>query len=693
MPDNRDPLNTPVRYMKGVGPSRHSILNRLGIETVRDLFFYLPRRYEDRSNFVSISELETGKTAAIKGEVTACGMRKSKSGMFIFELAIGDRTGKIYGVWFNQPFMKKYFKVGQKIVIYGKVERYDKLQINQPEYEFITEEDKESIHVGRIVPIYHLTQDISQRYLRALIKAALDKYSNLAEDILPTRIRAKERLADIKFALNNIHFPLNFSNLEMARRRVVFDEFFVLQLALALRRQTSRVSDKRIAHRTSGKLISDFEQGIPFELTGGQLAAIEDIKRDMGSEKPMNRLLEGDVGSGKTVVGAYALALTVQNGFQGVLMAPTEVLAKQHYLTLSEMLMPLGVDVKLVVSQMNPGSKQAIKGQIKSGDADVVIGTHALLEEDVRFNKLGLAVIDEQHKFGVNQRSLLLAKGYNPHVLIMTATPIPRTLALTVYGDLDISLIKELPKGRKPIATYWVDEEKRDEVYRFVKEEIKKGRQAYIICPIIDESDKVESKSAVRMYEYLRKDVFGEFRLALIHGRMRSLDKDAVMRDFKKGKTNILVSTVVIEVGIDVANASLMLVENAERFGLSQLHQLRGRVGRGEHESFCILMADPRTQAAQKRLKAISESQDGFEIAQEDLEIRGQGEFLGTRQHGLPEMRVGNILTDTEVLEEARSEAFDLVAQDPSLADERNKLLKRTLKEKFEDKLRLISVG
>ncbi|MDD5496138.1 MAG: ATP-dependent DNA helicase RecG, partial [Candidatus Omnitrophica bacterium] len=504
-----------------------------------------------------------------------------------------------------------------------------------------------------------------------------------------------------RFAINNIHFPVTFDNLDKAYRRIVFEEFFTLQLALALKKKGARLKEAAASFNVKGELSEAFLKGLPFELTGGQKKAITEIEHDVSSDRPMNRLLEGDVGSGKTVVAAYALALAAQNGFQGVMMAPTEVLARQHFISLSELLMPLGVNTALLVQGIDPKTKERICSDIREGRINVIVGTHAIIQEAVAFKALGLAVIDEQHKFGVTQRAVLKHKGRNPHILIMTATPIPRTLALTVYGDLDISVIREMPKGRKAIATYWVEEDKRSEVYAFVKEELGKGRQAYVVCPLIESSElgvrnlefRDKRKSAVDVYEKLKDEVFGNFEVGLLHGRMSSKEKEKVMKDFKKGKIGILVSTIVIEVGIDIPNATVMLVENAERFGLAQLHQLRGRVGRGEHESYCILLADPGTDAARERLKAVEGTFDGFEIAQADLDIRGPGEFFGTRQHGLPEIRFGNIMKDFDIMEIARKEAFSLVAKDPGLREEHHRRLKESLTARFRGKLELVNVG
>ncbi len=703
-------MRTPIQYIKGVGPKRAAFLNKMGISTVEDIFYHLPARYEDRSNFTPIAKVVIGERHTLKGQVLSFGLKKTRKGLSVFQVAVGDTTGVIYALWFNQPFVQKFFKVGQKIILYGKVDLYDTPVINQPEYEIAEtdEEGDESAHLGRIVPIYRLTKEISQRFIRALTKKVIENYSRFLTDALDTHIRARHRLVDIRFAINSIHFPLNDETLKRAYRRIVFEEFFLLQCAIALKKRQVKVETGH-SHQVEGELIEAFKKAIPFELTKGQRAAIAQIEKDMKDPKPMSRLLEGDVGSGKTVVAAYALVLTVQSSHQGAIMVPTEILAEQHYLSLSKLLMPLGINVALLIHSVPPAAKEKIARQIKEGEVDIVVGTHALIQEGVEFKELGLCVIDEQHKFGVTQRDILRKKGLNPDVLIMTATPIPRTLALTVYGDLDISVLRELPPGRKPISTYWVEEDERGRVYDFVAEQVKEGRQAYVVCPRIKESadeaepspapaaelfDRpVDIRSATKTYERFRQETFKDLKVGLLHGQMLPEEKEKVMAAFKKGAIDILVSTVVIEVGIDVPNATVMVIENAERFGLAQLHQLRGRIGRGEHDSYCVLLANPSTEDAKKRLEAITETVDGFAIAQEDLEIRGQGEFFGTRQSGLPEIRFGNIIQDMEIMEEARKEAFEIIHADSALAAPEHRLLKESLYRRFRGRIDLIHVG
>ena len=648
-------LTTLIRYVKSVGPKNTRVLNKVGIETVGDMFYYMPHRYEDRSNFLAIHDLEMHKVATIKGSVEGVDSFKTRKGSDIFQIKVTDGTGFIHGVWFNQPYIRKFFKKGMRVIMYGKVEMYDKLQINHPEYEILTdEEEKDSMHIARIVPIYHLSSELAQRYLRTVAYNTINQYARYAPDMLPTKIRARNRLVDLKFAISNIHFPVTFENLKRAYKRIVFDEFFLLQLAVALKKKSLKEESLGVEHKIEGGLAGLFKKNLPYTLTDGQIKAVGDIENDMRSSNPMNRLLEGDVGSGKTVVAAHAVIIAIQNGNQAAIMAPTEILAEQHFVTLSELFSPLGINVTMLISGMNKGAKEDSINQIASGEAEVVIGTHALIEENVAFKNLGLVVIDEQHKFGVKQRAKLQFKDKNPDVLLMTATPIPRSLALTIYGDLDISVIKELPPGRQPINTYWVEESEREKIYNFIKEEIASGRQAYIVYPRIEESGSLEIRSATEMHEELNERIFRDLSVELIHGKMRSEEKEKIMKKFKAGKIDILVSTVMIEVGIDVSNASIMLIENAERFGLSQLHQLRGRIGRGKDESYCILLANPKTEKAIDRLKVISESSDGFEIAEQDFTLRGPGELFGTKQHGLPEIKFGNVQKDLEIMQLAR---------------------------------------
>lgn len=675
-------LKTSAQYIKGVGPARFELLNRLGIHTVGDLLYYFPRAYEDRRNIRSISELEEGSFATVKAEVVKASLRRSRSGMAIFQVVVNDNTGVLEAIWFNQPFMKRYITPGQAVILYGKIEKHNGLQMQSPEFESVSDSE-ESLNIGRIVPVYPLTAKLNQRYLRKIITRGLESSCSFVPDVLPHILRKKLELLPLALAVRNIHFPDDFDLQGGAYKRLVFDEFFMLQILLRIKKLRQEGKDKAIVHKKEGELIEKFTKTLPFKLTLGQEHAIKEIESDMTSGKTMNRLLQGDVGSGKTIVATHALVLSVQSGFQATVMAPTEILAEQHYLLLSKMLMPLGVNVGILIGSMSKQVKEETLEDIKAGNLDVIVGTHALIEGNIQFKNLGLVVIDEQHKFGVVQRSLLRKKGINPDYLIMTATPIPRTLALTVYGDLDVSSIKELPQGRGVVSTIAIEQEATERVYAFIREEVKKERQAYIVYPLVKESTALETRAAEQMYSRFKEKEFRNLRVGLIHGQMKAQEKEKVMREFKAGKTDVLVSTTVIEVGIDVANASVMVIEHAERFGLSQLHQLRGRIGRGKHHSYCILIANPETDKAKQRIDALLSTSDGFQLAEQDLDIRGPGQFFGSAQHGLPELKIGNIVKDMALMELARTEASSLLKADPGLQDSQHLSIRKQLKERF----------
>ncbi len=674
----------PVRFIKGVGPARSEILRKLDIETVEDLLYHFPRRYEDRSRFEPINKLKPGLHAAVKGEVLTSGVRRGGK-MAVYKMAFGDATGVIYALWFNQPYMGDVFKVGDKVILYGKVEKYKDLQMANPEFEIVNDNEAETIHTGRIVPIYPLTEGISQRSMRTVVKNLLDRYIGEVEEFIPPAVMDRNSLQGLKQALSDMHFPPDEALRKAAYDRIVFDEFFILQLALARRKAGSSSPGNGIVHKVGGDLTASFIQLLPFKFTDAQKRAIDDIEKDMASDKPMSRLLEGDVGSGKTVVAAYALILTVSNSHQGALMAPTEILAQQHFNNLNRMLSPLGVNIVLLTNSIDGEDREGALRMVKEGRADIVVGTHSLIQEGVVFKDLGLAVIDEQHKFGVDQRAQLGRKGLNPDMLFMTATPIPRTLAMTLYGDLDLSVLDEMPRGRIPSRSYLVGEDRRQGVYKFIYQEISAGRQAFIVCPIISKSKDEELKSAAGMYAMFRDSIFPGLNIGMVHGRLDSSEKDKVMALFGSGKVQILVSTTVIEVGIDNPNVSVMLIENPERFGLSQLHQLRGRIGRGSQRSYCILISDTESEEARKRLKALIGTTSGFDIAEEDLNLRGPGQFFGTRQHGLPELRYANLISNVKQLESARREAFGLMQSDAALKKPENAGLKDVLRRKFPD--------
>jgi ATP-dependent DNA helicase RecG len=693
-------VNTPVRYLKGIGPKRAKAFANAGINTVEDLLYYFPRRYEDRTNFSSIAKLQEGENQTIKAEILAKGERRSfrRRGFSITEVAVGDESGKIFCVWFNQPYLKEYFKLGTTLILYGKIERYGaRLQMNSPEFEIISAEVEESLNIGRIVPVYTLPEGITQRSLRKIVDSALEGYLPHLNDFLPYDIRTRNGLLNLARSLRLIHFPDNFRAQKEAYRRLAFEEFFLFQLPLALRKLQKK-EKKGIAHKVEGELLKNFTENLPFKLTGSQEKVIREIKEDMRGSQAMQRLLQGDVGSGKTVVATIASIIAIQGNYQAAFMVPTEILARQHFEKISCQVSGLrcqGKEIKigLLTGSTNDKEKKKIVKEISEGEIGLVIGTHALLEESVKFKNLGLIVIDEQHKFGVGQRALLPRKGTNPDVLIMTATPIPRTLAITLYGDLDVSVISELPAGRLPVKTMRFSEDKKSEAYAIAKKELKQGNQAYIVYPVIEESYALDMAGAKKMYAELKSTEFKEFRLGLIHGRLKQEEQDEIMLKFKERELDILVSTTVLEVGIDIPNATCMIIEHAERFGLSQLHQLRGRVGRGSAESFCLLLSDSQAQEAGARLEAMVKYSDGFSIAEEDLKIRGPGEFFGSRQHGLTELKIANPLTQLQLLKRAREEAIKLVKTDRSLGLRQNCLIREKLLQRFPEYEKVMLVG
>lgn len=688
-----------MRYLKGIGPKRAVAFNDLGLSTVEDLLYYFPRRYEDRTNFSRISKLTEGSASTIKAKVLAKGGFSSwrRRGFSIVEIAVGDDSGRINCVWFNQPYLRDYFKVGDNLILYGKVERYAKeLQMSSPEFEVVTEESDESLNTGRIVPVYKLPVKVSQRSLRSLVKFALDEYLVRTQDFLSYDIRSRNNLLNLAKALINIHFPESEALQKSAYERLSFEEFFLFQLPLALRKLAKK-QKKGIAHETEGGLLRVFLDGLSFKLTTAQEKVLNEIKLDMRKPYAMQRLLQGDVGSGKTVVAFAACVIAIQGGYQAAFMAPTEILAKQHFEKVSSWFMANSsleqVRIRLITGSENKKNKEKIYSDIKEGHIDLVIGTHALLQAEVNFKNLGLVVIDEQHKFGVGQRALLPAKGRNPDCLIMTATPIPRTLAITLYGDLDISVIDELPPGRKPVKTVSFEESLKPQAYRMVKEELKKGNQAYIIYPVIEDSYALDMSGAKKMYAQLKEGELKGYRLGLIHGKLKQNEQDSVMLKFKNKELDVLVSTTVLEVGIDVPDATCMVIEHAERFGLSQLHQLRGRIGRSSKESVCILITGAKTEESPARLEAMIKYGDGFKIAEQDLKIRGPGEFFGSRQSGLTELKIGDPLTQMHLLKKAREEAIRIMNQDPQLKEKQNTLLREKLLKRFPEYENLMLIG
>ncbi|MCK5655352.1 MAG: ATP-dependent DNA helicase RecG [Candidatus Aureabacteria bacterium] len=668
----KNSLQDEVRYLKGVGPERAKLLNGLGIEVTSDLLNYAPSRYEDRSNFRKIGGVKEGEHVTIEGEVKASGLRRARAGMEFVTVAFTDGTGTIYGVWFNQPYMKDLFKIGQTVILSGKVTKYKKLQLQNPEYEIVLDEQYDLINTGRIVPIYPLTEGISQRVIRRIVKNCLDSYLDLIEDPVSESVKSRRSLMDLKDAYYNLHFPESVQKAKDALNCLAFYELLLLELFILGRRKSEAKKAGGGSHNIEGRLIADFIKSLPFKLTQSQLKALMTIKRDMANSGRMNRLLQGDVGCGKTVVAACAVLIAVQSGRQAAFMAPTEILAEQHYKALKNLLGKPGVKTCLVKGAMKESDKKKVLRDISSGSANLIVGTHALIQEAVTYKSLSLCIIDEQHKFGVVQREKLIKKGVFPDTLVMTATPIPRTLAITVYGDMDVSVIDEMPAGRIPVKTYAVKSGKLRSAYNFIKKQVSLGGQAYIIYPLVEESEKLSLKSAAKMYKELSQGCFKELKTGMIHGRIDAQEKERIMDLFNKNITKILISTSVIEVGIDNPRATVMLIEHAERFGLSQLHQLRGRVGRGKMQSYCILCSDSDSEESVKRAKAMVKTNDGFKLADLDLKMRGPGEFSGTRQHGVSDLRIADIVRDKSILRLARSDAKLILKQNK---DEYKKLI------------------
>ena len=681
--DDASQINAPITSVKGIATALAERFARLGVHTIRDLLYYFPNRHLDYSRLQTISTILEGKEQTIIANIWEVRMT-IVGGKRHTEATLGDDSGNMRAIWFNNPYVARQMKAGSRVVMSGRIKIFAGRPVfESPEWELYDEGDL--IHTGRLVPLYPLTSGLYQRQVRKLSKSIVDTYTNQIPEIMPVSILRKHNLLSLHEAITQAHFPQDFTYKERARVRLAFDELMLLQIGVMAKKRKWQQDQPGLPFIIDQKLKERFLASLPYTLTSAQERVISEIYNDLSNSIAMSRLLQGEVGSGKTIVALSALLMAVNNGCQGALMAPTEILAKQHFLSVCKLLGNMGhpecrdesgavvsgifkkpLTIALLISDIKGSAKKDLKNRLSVGDIDLVIGTHALIQKEVSFAKLGLIVVDEQHRFGVEQRSTLRQKGFNPHMLAMTATPIPRTLALTLYGDLDLSVIDELPPGRQEIKTKWFSPAQRESAYRFLRKEVASGRQAFIICPLVEESDSIQAKAAVAEYERLSEQVFPNLRLSLLHGRMSSTEKDAIMDAFNRHESDILVSTPVVEVGIDVPNATVMMIESADRFGLSQLHQFRGRVGRGAFQSYCMLMSESPSDIGRMRLDIIETTNDGFKLADEDLKLRGPGEFFGTRQSGIPDLRMAK-LSDTSILEMARDEAIALFETDPDL--------------------------
>jgi ATP-dependent DNA helicase RecG len=703
-------LQTRMQFIKGVGPKLTELLAKRGVNSVEDALYLLPHRYEDRRELRPLSKLRTGFVEVFSGKVVSADMVNTKGGRRFFEAVVMDDSGSVTLKWFNSnpTFMKRVWKAGKMGIFTGEVSQYGyKREVHHPDVEWLDDGQTvqeamaaDPVNFGRIVPVYPLTEGLSQKVMRRVMKNVVDDYLSSIRELIPPSILEPQHLPGLKLALNLLHLPpINeiIENLNAgqtpAHKAIAFDEFFFWELGLALKKRGVAL-EEGIPFQVTHRYTKELAKLLPFELTGAQRRVLTEIKNDMMAPHPMHRLVQGDVGSGKTLVALMAALLAVENCYQVAIMAPTEILAEQHWHTMHRWCSELGIETCLVTSGMKGKTKSEALERVADGKAQIVIGTHAVIQEKVEFARLGLGIIDEQHRFGVLQRGILKKKGANPDILVMTATPIPRTLAMTLFGDLSLSVIDEMPPGRTPVQTRIYFESKRSQVYGIIREEVSKARQTYIIYPLVEETEKSDMKAACQMAEHLRSDVFPDLRIGLLHGRMSPEEKETVMDSFKNQELDILVSTTVIEVGIDVPNATIMVIEHAERFGLSQLHQLRGRVGRGTEKSRCLLMTSGRlSEDGEKRLRVMEATTDGFRIAEADLEIRGPGDFLGTRQSGMPDFRVANILRDAEILTNARKAAFSLLESDPELSALGHAALREELLRRWEQRLELAGIG
>ncbi|MCF6461033.1 ATP-dependent DNA helicase RecG [Clostridium sp. Cult3] len=672
-----------IQYIKGVGPKRAAKLKKLNIYSIEDLLYFIPREYEDRANFKLISQCKEGEKVSLR--VRVCGYPsklRPRKNLSILKIPVKDETGMANLVWFNQDYITRQLSMGDNITVYGKVNKFgSETQIVNPVFEKGNQNK-----VGTIVPIYPLTENLTNNEMIKIMNNALKDYGDRLPEILPYYIREELNLMPIGEAIKNIHLPKDKDSYIEARRRLVFEELLILQLGLLLIKNRTKEINRGIQFSPTDA-VYDFIDKLPFKLTSAQERVFGEIERDMEKKEQMNRLVQGDVGSGKTIVAVLAMFKAWKSGYQSVLMAPTEILAQQHYESISSMFSIYNINCELLIGSLSSKKKEQVLVDLKEGNIHVLIGTHAIIQENVEFSKLGLAITDEQHRFGVKQRAILNQKGDSPDILVMTATPIPRTLALILYGDLDISIIDEMPPGRKPVETYAVGISMTDRVNNFVKKQILEGRQAYIVCPLIEESDTLNVKAAEELYISFKDNIYRDFNVGLLHGKMRPQEKDLIMEKFKNKDIDILISTTVIEVGVNVPNANIMVIYNAERFGLAQLHQLRGRVGRGEYQSYCILINGSNSKISRERMRILQKSSDGFYISEKDLELRGPGEFFGTKQHGLPDLKIANLFTDMNVLKLAQKKADEILDIDYLLLKEVHFPLRQKIIHTFGDRI------
>jgi ATP-dependent DNA helicase RecG len=685
-------LATPVQFLKGVGQQRAEMLDRMGLQTARDLLFFFPRTYQDLTEQREIGQLEEGKLQSVRGVVDDIELRGTSSGGCVLGVLVRCPTGHLRALWFNQPFMRDRFFFGQRVMVSGKPKLDGMVwEMTHPRVETLADDEDEP--VGKILPVYPLTEGLQQWQMRKIMHGVLESHVDLLDEVFPAEYQQAHDLWPLRQALPAIHFPDDQESLAKARRRLAYQELFILQLALAVKRRQEHEQRKAPPLEATAQIDARIRRLFPFELTAGQRQAIAEISADMREPLPMNRLLQGDVGSGKTVVALYAMLLAVAHHYQAVLMAPTEVLARQHALTLEKLLAASQVRRGQLTGGMAAKARSELLDQIAAGQIDLVVGTQAVIQDDVRFAKLGLVVIDEQHKFGVRQRATLKHAGLDPHYLVMTATPIPRTVAMTLFGDLDASVLHDSPPGRQKVHTYLATEEQRARWWEFFRKKLTEGRQGYVVAPLVEESDQFAAVSIEETYETLANGELEAFRLGLIHGRMTAEEKDAAMDAFRRGETQVLVSTSVVEVGVDVPNATLMTIESGHRFGLAQLHQLRGRISRGRFPGFCCVFADAQTDDSQERLKAFVDTTDGFELAEKDFQLRGPGDLFGTKQHGLPPLRIADLQRDMLLLEEARRDAHAMVLGDPELGMPEHTLLRRMMMVRYGKALELGDVG